>query len=190
VVAKFGPFSPNQNSPSRLGQQQQPLQAAHLQYWHEQHPPIYPSNQPQTHIQTVHHLNSFQVSSNFGTSSGPVGQRQAPLEVFNPLACSNLSFHQQQQFSQQSPEHQPLPNSPVSLPQRSHAPIEVEKMCNSPGGLLPSTQIESHWGFESSAIGGGGSPNSGYGDVSSSLARQAILHPRHQFYSSNLFNGV
>jgi hypothetical protein len=49
----------------------------------------------------------------------------------------------------------------------------VESMCNSPGGLLPSTQIESHWGFESS-----------------SLARQAILHPRHQFYSSNLFNGV
>ncbi|CAM6042723.1 unnamed protein product [Sphagnum compactum] len=190
VVAKFGPFSPDQNSPSRLGQQQQPLQAAHLQYWHEQHPPIYPLNQPQTHIQTVHHLNSFQVSSNFGTSSGLVGQRQAPLEVFNPLACSNLSFHQQQQFSQQSPEHQPLPNSPVSLPQRSHAPIEVESMCNSPGGLLPSTQIESHWGFESSAFGGGGSPNSGYGeDASSSLARQAILHPRHQFYSSNLFNG-
>jgi hypothetical protein len=67
----------------------------------------------------------------------------------------------------------------------------VESMCNSPGGLLPSTQIESHWGFESSAIGGGGSPNCGYGeDASSSLARQAILHPRHQFYSSNLFNGV
>ncbi|KAH8969598.1 hypothetical protein BDL97_02G041900 [Sphagnum fallax] len=141
VVAKFGPFSPNQNSPSRLGQQQQPLQAAHLQYWHEQHPPIHPLNQPQTHIQTVHHLNSFQVSSNFGTSSGPVGQRQAPLEVFNPLACSNLSFHQQQQFSQQSPEHQPLPNSPVSLPQRSHAPIEVESMCNSPGSSLAHQSI-------------------------------------------------
>jgi hypothetical protein len=66
----------------------------------------------------------------------------------------------------------------------------VESICNSPCGLLPSTQIESHWGFESSAIGGG-SPNSGYGeDASSSLAHQAILHPRHQFYSSNLFNGV
>ncbi|CAK9227367.1 unnamed protein product [Sphagnum jensenii] len=163
---KLGPFSPNQTSPSRLGQQQQQQvpQTAHLQYWHQQqHAHLYPANHPQTHLHNAQRANSFQSTTNFKTlSSGPVGQRYAAGEVVssNSLTHPNLQFHQQQQFlssQQQSADHQSLPNSPSSLSQRSHIPVEVDSMCNSPGGLLPSPQIESRWGYESSSSTGAGS---------------------------------
>jgi hypothetical protein len=198
---KLGPFSPNQTSPSRLGQQQQQQvpQTAHLQYWHQQqHAHLYPANHPQTHLHNAQRANSFQSTTNFKTlSSGPVGQRYAAGEVVssNSLTHPNLQFHQQQQFlssQQQSADHQSLPNSPSSLSQRSHIPVEVDSMCNSPGGLLPSPQIESRWGYESSSsTGAGSSSNSGGygGDGSPAFAHQAIFLPQHHFYSNNLFNG-
>lgn len=199
---KLGPFSPNQTSPSRLGQQQQQqqvTQAAHLQYWHQQqHAHLYPANHPQTHLHNAQRANTFQSTTNFkALSSGPVGQRYAAGEVVssNSLVHPNLQFHQQQQFlssQQQSADHQPLPNSPSSLSQRSHIPVEVDSMCNSPGGLLPSPQIESRWGYESSSsTGAGSSSNSGGygGDGSPGFAHQAIFLPQHHFYSNNLFNG-
>jgi hypothetical protein len=197
---KLGPFSPNQTSPSRLGQQQQQVpQTAHLQYWQQQqHAHLYPANHPQTHLHNAQRANSFQSTTNFKTlSSGPVGQRYAAGEVVssNSLTHPNLQFHQQQQFlssQQQSADYQSLPNSPSSLSQRSHIPVEVDSTCNSPGGLLPSPQIESRWGYESSSsTGAGSSSNSGGygGDGSPAFAHQAIFLPQHHFYSNNLFNG-
>jgi hypothetical protein len=59
VMAKLGLLSSTQDS-QQLGQQKQGPQAAHLQYWYQQHPHICPPNHPQTHIQNFQHFNSFQ----------------------------------------------------------------------------------------------------------------------------------
>lgn len=197
-----------QTSPSRLGQQ----------HWQQQHQ--YPQQmQPPQYLQSPQQSPDFITSGTmpgptFGPNSGPPSRKYLGGEgTFNsPAGIRPFQQRQQQQYHspQQSPDHQPLPSSPIHSGVWGHKAGHIGSSSSSSEGLLPSPQRDLRDNYipngnsDGSFPGGPGFPmTSGIGqppygapsqvfstvDGSPIWPAHAILVPQGQIFANGLFTG-